>query len=276
MKLAVGAVFDGRYLYFVPYGETEVAIRYDTHGEFQHERSWQAYRLAQTRGLPTVGFDGGVFDGRFVYYVGYFDNRSLFHGWMLRYDTRGDFLDPQNWLATDAGRTDGLKTVGFNGGAFDGRYLYCAAWNDGSAYPQGIVGNGRILRYDTLGDSGSFSLRFCDYGHNGGLCAAVPGARFLINTDRGPRSVAANRVLPAGNHYLAGVYDGHTMQLFVDGELVNQQAASGSIVTTSAPLVIGRIQEGLGHFPGRVEQVRISDCARSPEWINSQHRANRT
>ena len=50
-----------------------------------------------------------------------------------------------------------------------------------------------MLRYDTVGTRGAFSLRFSDLGHNGGLNAALPGSRFLVNTEHGPVSAAANR-----------------------------------------------------------------------------------
>jgi hypothetical protein len=273
MKLCVGAVFDGRHVYFVPYGETQAVIRCDVRGEFADPKSWSAYEFAKTKGMTTRGFDGGMFDGRYVYFVPYYDGVDFFHGVALRYDTTGAFADPKSWTTHDAGFVDGLKTTGFNAGASDGRYLYFAPWNDGSAFPKAIVGNGRVLRYDTIGNRGSFSLRFCDYGHNGGLCAAVPGPRFLVNTDEGVRSVAANRALPAGRHHLAGVYDGRSIQLYIDGELANEQSATGRIVANDMPLSVGKMLGGKAEFDGTIEAIRISDCARDAAWVRSQHRA---
>lgn len=252
MKLSVGIVFDGRYLYYVPYGETETVIRYDTRGAFDDAASWSRYDFLQTRGVKLCGYDGGMFDGRFVYFVPYYDNQGHFHSVVLRYDTHGNFRDPQSWSATDATRTDGLYTLGYNAGAFDGRFLYFAAWQDDSKYPKGILGHGRMLRYDTLGNDGSFALRACDYGHNGGLCAAVPGPRFLVNTDRGVRSVAANRVLSSGRHHLVGTYDGNRIRLLIDGQVANEQPAEGRIVLTHVPLLVGSID-------GTIEKIRITD-----------------
>ena len=262
MKLAVGAVFDGRFVYYVPYGETEAVIRYDTRGPFDDARSWSAYRYLQTKAVTVRGFDGGFFDGRYVYFVPYTDGVGVFHCCVLRYDTSGAFDDPDSWTATDASQTDGLYTVGYNAGASDGRFLYFAAWQDGATFPGSIVGHGRVLRYDTLGDNGSFSLRWCDYGHNGGLCAALPGPRFLVNTRQGARSVAANRPPSPGRHHLAGVYDGNSIKLFLDGRLTNEQAATGPIVTNDLPLTVGP-------FDGEVERVRISDCPRPAPWIEA-------
>ena len=76
------------------------------------------------------------------------ERKFVFHCNFLRYDTRGPFDDGQSWEARDAGGTDGLKTVGYNAGAYDGRFFYLAPWRDGT----GSGGmHGRILRYDTVG-----------------------------------------------------------------------------------------------------------------------------
>jgi hypothetical protein len=57
-----GAVFDGRYVYFVPFGFTRVA-RYDITAPFGSTSSWESYDVGGSQ------FKGGVFDGRFVYLV---------------------------------------------------------------------------------------------------------------------------------------------------------------------------------------------------------------
>ncbi len=275
LKRCVGAVFDGRHVYIVPYGQSDQAVRYDTAGAFTDEDSWEVYHLPKTSGLDTLGFDGAFFDGRYVYYNPYWDETSdadeTFHGVVVRYDTQGAFTDSESWDCVDAGLTDGLKTVGFNGGATDGRFLYFGAWMDSRDETGKILGHGRVLRYDGVGDQGMFSLRYCDLGHNGGLCAALPGARFLVNTEGGPISIAANRRPEPGRHHLAGVYDGETIRLYIDGELVNEQAGSGAIVNNEEEIAIGRILTGLGGFRGRINEVRISGCARSGSWIRTQY-----
>lgn len=271
LKLCVGAVFDGRHIYFVPYGDSEVAVRYDIRGAFHDRAGWSAYQIAETEGLTTCGFDGGMFDGRYIYFVPYYDGKSHFHGQVLRHDTRGDFTKSGSWEVADAGSTDGLKTIGFNAGTFDGRYLYFAPWQDGGAFPNRIVGNGRVLRYDTVGTKASFSLRVSDYGHNGGLCAALPGARFLVNTERGALSVSMNRKLESGRHHLVGVYDGKRIRLFVDGVLANEQSGSGRIHITGADVSSNCGDGGLGSFDGRIEGVRIFATARSARWIQAQY-----
>ncbi len=271
-KANVGAVFDGRYIYYVAYGNSNMA-RYDTRGDFEDDGNWMAYDVADTSGLDTGGFDGGFFDGRYVYFIPYTrkvregEDKGERHCNFLRYDTRGAFDDPDSWDAHDASHTDNLRTVGYNGGSFDGRYFYGAPLYD----DHGDSHHGKVLRYDTLGENGSFSLRYCDYGHNGGLCAAVPGPSFLVNTVRGPLSVAAHRALAPGWHHLVGVYNGKTIKLFVDGALVRERSGSGAIQTNEVGVSIGHISRAAARFLGAVGEVRVSDVARGDDWIKAAY-----
>ena len=268
----VGSVFDGQYLYLVPYGRTRVVVRYDTRAEFNNAKSWESYDAAGTDALYTIGYDGGIFDGRYVTFIPFWDDsEKRWHTNFLRYDSQKSFGDPRAWSAMNASHIDGINTIGYNGGAFDGRYLYCAPWHDFTDYPQRIIGHGRVLRYDTLGDKGSFSLRWSDYGHNGGLNAAVPGPSFVINTDGGARSVSAHRTIPPGRHHLAGVYDRKSIKLYVDGKLVAERQAMGTIVDSDVDLAIGRINGGLGYFDGTIHRVRISNEAKPAEMIKSAY-----
>ena len=272
MVRCVGAVYDGEYIYFVPYGTSQAAIRVDTREDFRYVRSWSSYRLLDTSGLDVTGFDGAFFDGRYVYYVPYWDEGERYHGVLLRYDTMLRFEDAAAWTCVDAGFVDGLKTVGFNAGATDGRFFYFAAWLDGTGAPERIVGNGRVLRYDYIGDAGSFSLRYSDLGHNGGLCAALPGPRFLINTDQGVFSVSPNYPLKPGSHQLVGVYDGSRVRLYIDGELAAEQPASGKLVSSGEDIAVGRILDGKGRFDGTIEGVAISTVARSSDWVKARYK----
>ena len=271
MKANVGAVFDGRYLYYMAYGNGTV-VRYDTRGDFADDASWTAREVGGTGGLDTGGFDGGFFDGLYVYFMPYTRQAGAgenpFHCNFLRYDTRGAFADDASWTARDAGATDGLKSVGYNGGAFDGRFFYGAPLRDGESEKF----HGRVLRYDTLGENGSFSLRYCDYGHNGGLCAAVPGPSFLVNTTRGVLGIAAHRALMPGWHHLAGVYNGSSIKLFADGMLVGERSGSGAIQMNEVGISVGRLGEGAACFQGEVHELRISAIARGDDWIKTAYR----
>ncbi len=271
MQMNVGAVFDGRYLYFCSYTNSNM-VRYDTQGDFGDDGSWQTFDAANTDGLDTGGFDGGFYDGRFVYFLPWTrqvkaEGESPYHCNFLRYDTQGSFDDPQSWAGHDASAVDGLKSLGYNGGAFDGRYFYGAPLYDGD----GDKFHGKVLRYDTLGANGSFSLRYCDYGHNGGLCAAVPGPSFLINTAHGVRSVAAHQALTPGWHHLAGVYNGRSLKLLVDGRVVAERTCSGVMQDNEVAVSVGRLASGTAQFHGQVGEVRVAQMARDDDWLKTAY-----
>jgi len=276
MKMCVGGVFDGRYIYYVPYAH-DVVISYDTRGDFTDRQSWRAFNVSGIPGVRMSGWDGAFFDGKYVYFIPYWSGHggeeripSFFHGIVLRYDATRPFADAQSWQAVDAGKTDGQDSRGFNGGAFDGRYLYMAAWEKGEGEVYNIKGHGVMLRYDTTGKQAAYCLDYAACGHNGGLNAAVPGATFRVNTARGAFSVSANKILSPGWHHLAGVYDGRFLRLYIDGAMVNERSASGAIQACNTPLVIGRMLEGLGAVRGLLDEVRVSNKARSAEWIKTQ------
>ena len=68
------------------------------------------------------------------HHTGIKDKRRQFHTEVLRYDPQKDYDNPGSWQVVDAADTSGLKTIGYNAGAFDGRYFYFAGWHDGVAY----------------------------------------------------------------------------------------------------------------------------------------------
>ena len=273
-ELAVGAVFDGTWLYYCAYGHAKI-VRFDTRGDFTDPTRWEAYDADPTENLRTTGFDGGFFDGRFVYFQPFFlhvgpgprDNQ--FHAHYLRYDVTSPFGEPTSWQAQDASATASLHSVGYNGGAFDGRFFYAAPWQQGRKpdNESEFITHGIVLRCDTLGDSGTFSLRWCDCGHNGGLNAAVIGPSFLVNTDRGCIRVSSQRLLVPGRHHLAGTYDGEMIRLYVDGHLVAQRSGVGRMVDSDLPITVGRIQDGAGKFRGRVLATAVMTEAATAEEV---------
>jgi len=273
MKPCVGIVFDGRHLYFVAYGHTLI-IRYDSRLDFADPSSWESYEATGTGGLDTGGFDGGFFDGRYIVFVPWIrtvkegEKKNRVHGNFLRYDTRGRFGDPKSWDSFDASHTDGLVSRGYNAGAFDGRFFYGAPMYDGESNDL----HGRVLRYDSTGRNATFSLRYCDYGHNGGLCASVPGPSFVLNTENGALSIAAHRVLNPGCHHLAGSYDGGSLKLYIDGELAAERAGSGRLVPNEINVEIGRLQKGAARFRGIIREAFVSRAARSRDWIRTRFR----
>ena len=111
------AVFDGRYMYFVPNhdgpGDDGVIARYDTQGN-SFDNGWSVFD-ASTLDPDAVGFIGGVFDGRYVYFA------PFGHSTVARYDTMGGFGCASAWQTYS---TTALGTSGFYGAAFDGENVY--------------------------------------------------------------------------------------------------------------------------------------------------------
>ena len=251
-------------------------VRCDTCGYFQDAGSWERYDVAGTSSLNTSGYDGAAFNGRYLYFILFRYGEQRFekpHACLLRYDTEKGFADPAGWDAVDAGaHTSPPNPGGFNGGTFDGRFIYFAPWRLGSDENGGIVSHGQVLRYDTTDADASFLLKYAECGHNGGLCAALPGPTFSVNTANGVLNVRANQGLAAGWHHLAGSYDGERLRLYVDGKAIDEAAGEGAIRVGEADIGIGCIAQGGAQFKGRIGEVRISAVARSGAWLETTWR----
>jgi hypothetical protein len=144
-----GGVSDGRYIYLVPLHDGTVChgevARYDTQAEFDDPSSWELFDAA---GVAThVGYSGGTFDGRYVYFAPAEDQAGESHGEVLRFDTLGEFTDAGAWNTFDAS-TIGEDPRGYSGAVYDGtRYVYFVpSYTIGSGY------HGEVLRYDTWGN----------------------------------------------------------------------------------------------------------------------------
>ena len=260
----VGAVFAFPHVYLVPYGSCTQAVRFDVRRSFADRASWETHDVTIVPGNAHCGFDGAFFDGRFVYFIPFFDERegaaTPFHSALLKYDTHcASFTDDGAWTVEDIGSTSGLKTIGYNAGASDGRFLYFAPWHCGEGANGLIQTHGRVLRVDTVGTAGAaFSLRWSDLGHNGGLTAALPGPRFLVNTvECGVVTASADAPAPAPAadaadadageqlQHVVGVFDGarQRVMLAIDGHVVAERAtrAPCRLAPCTAPVTVGAL-----------------------------------
>lgn len=110
--------------------------------------------------------------------------------------------------------------------------------------PQQIVGKGDAFSLRIEGGNAVFELGF--------------GHRRLWHI----RSVTAP--LAAGTTFtrLTGTYDGRTMRLYADGQLLGSQRAWGPILGTTQPMILGPIGETL-QSNGGLDDVRLYDVALS-------------
>jgi len=121
-----GAVFDSRYVYFVPFN-SDTFIRYDTTASFTAIASWEQLRMSSAKGGAAVdsAYIGAVFDGRFIFYCPH-DSDTF-----LRYNTTRSFTDNTNaWTVMQMNSAQGAATLNnaYAGVTFDGRYVYYVSY----------------------------------------------------------------------------------------------------------------------------------------------------
>jgi hypothetical protein len=143
----VGGVFDGRFVYLVPYsnggqnngGASGIVSRYDTTatGGFTSKSSWTFFDSLAFN-PRSFGYSGGVFDGRYMYLV------PRYQTVVSRYDTHAtQFSANSSWSAFDVGSLFPAEAgaPSFFTGAFDGRFVYLVPFSPSL---------GTVVRYDTL------------------------------------------------------------------------------------------------------------------------------
>lgn len=154
-----GAVFDGHYVYLVPWRSGDVGgsvvARYDLQGGFGDPASWKVLDLT-TLNASASGYHAAAFDGRYVYLV---------PGWtaptpawssstLARFDTQASFDAASAWSFFDM-TTLGPEAGGFNAAVFDGRYLVFAPGYGAAKY------RSNVYRFDTrssvLGQTSAWS-----------------------------------------------------------------------------------------------------------------------
>jgi hypothetical protein len=152
----LGAVFDGRYVNFIP-SYASIAVRYDTQGAgFGDMGAWSWFDT-QPVAAQSPGFGGGAFDGRYVYYVPGFYTSSMgstFLSNVVRFDTTQSFTMAGSWSSFDVSAL-GPSAKGFAGAAFDGRFVYFVPYAVNAPSQGTLVFDGTIVRYDTTASFGS-------------------------------------------------------------------------------------------------------------------------
>ena len=145
-----GAIFDGRYVYFVPGTDgivaNGVAVRYDTLAPYDDAGAWRSFDL-RSLNPKAKAFAGGSFDGRYVYFAPFYQNGAQ-TGTVARLDTQGAFDAATSWTTFDLAPVVPGPTI-YCGSVFDGRFLWLVPNRDG-----------RVARLDTtrpFGDAASWS-----------------------------------------------------------------------------------------------------------------------
>jgi hypothetical protein len=133
------AVFDGRYLHFIPGTNASTVARYDTTLPLDSAASWEGFDTTALQ-LQARSFRGATFDGRYIYYAPNNDQTQFkISSSFLRYDTTGVLSDYDSWAVMPVSQVSTIQA--YSNGTFDGRYVYFAP---GAANPT-------ALRVDTQG-----------------------------------------------------------------------------------------------------------------------------
>ena len=72
-------------------------------------------------------------------------------------------------------------------------------------------------------------------------------------------------------HHLVGTYDGATVKLYVDGSLVNSGAGGSFAGFSNGTIYLGRAAGTSIYTNGLVDEVRVSNLARTADWIAAEY-----
>ena len=89
----------------------------------------------------------------------------------------------------------------------------------------------------------------------------------------GEATTSTNQITRDEWAYIAGVYDSasSTARIHIDGVRDRLETDAVSPIPTPGPLQVGSINPGDEYFDGDIDEVRISNVARSEAWIAAQH-----
>ena len=238
-----GAIFDGRYLYYVPlhngtdfHGEV---LRYDTQAVFSNVASWTAFDPgANGVGSIGVGYLDPTFDGRYVYFSPYLNSLDH-HGEVMRYDTRGPFTSTASWTAFNPGAAGvGTDPRGYWGAVFDGRYVHLVPIRIGSEE------HGEVLILDTApGGGGQGSAR--QFLLNSNAIVGTNSSQFAIptsdsgynGTGNGEYTITPVSAWPTLIDPL--ILDGTTQTGFVDQPIIEINGASAGAGVNGLTITAG-------------------------------------
>ena len=120
-----GTLFDGRYVYYVPQ-DALTFLRFDTQGtSFTTTVDWETMSASTAQGAAGIvdSYDGGGFDGRYIYYCP--SSSESF----IRFDTQGtSFTTATDWqkMNMSTAMSAAWHGTAFSVAVFDGRYMYFA------------------------------------------------------------------------------------------------------------------------------------------------------
>ena len=165
----IDAVFDGRYLYLVPFcrGMHHGQVtRYDTRAAFDDPAGWSVFDT-MTVHPHSRGFVSGCFDGRYLYLAPYQLDFTTHHGQITRYDTQAGFSDPAAWQVFDTASVH-PDSRGFHSAVHAGNHVYFVPYFRGAKQYSGVLARlDRRLPFTSPEAWECFDLTSVDAGFKG-------------------------------------------------------------------------------------------------------------
>jgi|GEM_PF-1863507 len=137
---------------------------------FTDPAQWNSYDPgANGVGVDPDGFQGGAFDGKYIYFAPSEHDRNVTGGEILRFDTTADFSSIASWTTYDPG-----PSIAYDGAVFVDGYVYF------SPVQEGASAGTQVLRYDT---AGSFTAAGSWDTFDVSAIGAIGGYRDLVVAD---------------------------------------------------------------------------------------------
>lgn len=92
--------------------------------------------------------------------------------------------------------------------------------------------------------------------------------------ERGGGGSVASATISVGSwHHVVGTYDGSTLSIYLDGALASTSSISGGLASDSNNILqLG----GFQGFTGSLDEIRISNTARSASWVTASYNGQKT
>lgn len=184
-------------------------------------------------------------------------------------EAQGNVVNDESGLLS--GNATGHSWVsGINGNAieFDGLTGHVKIENNGVLNPvNNQISFSLWFKMNTVGKSGTFLF------HNTKYILKIDGQGRLtfalyVPTYKDVVMAYADRILDTDWHQMVATYDGSTMKLYLDGNLMASEAVSGNMNASNAPIYIGN-QSSINFFKGQIDEMQIFGTALSEADVNS-------
>ena len=132
-------------------------------------------------------------------------------------------------------------------------------------------------KHQTIISKGDTSWRLQRSMESENICLGCSGLRVQGDgSDAYYGRIQAERNVNDGRwHHYVGVYDGQTLLLYIDGDLLASSNTRDRMNVSMYPLLIGANAEELGReWHGRIDDVRIYSYALTPEEVRALHVGN--